>query len=398
MQEPGSGFRSVAITPGADLLIARAGGNVQVKSGAGNTVYLSAPAGNLSSLLVDGRDGVGGNVALNLAAGAGLPVGLGVNYLGGSQEYDRLNIGTGNGNDLVQFSGNSGSAAGVNLFLPNVGFVGINTNAGNDTIRIAGVQNRDFAPSGGVGHDTYSLSATGVTNYFVGEQSGSDTLDFSAAPTGIDVDLLLANGQVHNLTPTAKIYLWGEIENVIGSSQADVILGNNLINSLDGRSGNDRITGRGGADLIAGGDGDDLIHGDGGNDLIFGGLGNDILLGDDGNDLLFGAEGRDFLIGGRDCDLLEGGSDDDILIGGTTAFDNQEAVLQAILAEWTSSRTLAQRSSNIQGTGSGPRNNAGFFLKTSGPGATVLDDQVKNLLLGGSGGNLLLMFRRDKDR
>ena len=93
----------------------------------------------------------------------------------------------------------------------------------------------------------------------------------------------------------------------------------------------------------------------------------------------------DLLIGGSGADLLHGGSGDDLLIAGTTAFDANDVALAAIMAEWTSGRSYATRVANLSGTGSGPRANGNFFLKASGPDATVFDDNDIDVLIGGSG-------------
>src|SRR5207248_8678823 len=78
------------------------------------------------------------------------------------------------------------------------------------------------------------------------------------------------------------------------------------------------------------------LDGCSGNDRLKGGDGNDVLLGGAGDDLLVGGDGRDLLIGGFGSDRLVGDAGDDILIAGATAFDNNEAALQGIMAEWAS--------------------------------------------------------------
>jgi hypothetical protein len=122
-----------------------------------------------------------------------------------------------------------------------------------------------------------------------------------------------------------------------------------------------------------------------GNDLLQGGGGNDVLVGGGGNDTLIAGPGRDLLIGGSGAAHLVGNSGDDILIAGTTAFDHNEAALAAIMAEWTSARSYADRVANLSGTGSGPRNNGNYFLIGAGPTATVFDNGAIDVLHGGSG-------------
>jgi serralysin len=139
-------------------------------------------------------------------------------------------------------------------------------------------------------------------------------------------------------------------ENVFGSEQGDLLLGNDFQNVLAGGGGNDAISGRGGDDLIRGGAGADSMQGGDGRDgldytfsapvqvdlasgrgfggdaagdtfsgfeNLFGGDGVDVLLGDDaanvmrgnnGNDLMLGRGGNDTLFGSLGSDAMTGGA------------------------------------------------------------------------------------------
>jgi Ca2+-binding RTX toxin-like protein len=131
--------------------------------------------------------------------------------------------------------------------------------------------------------------------------------------------------------------------------------------------------------------------------VAFGGAGNDkikvagtILVpawleGSDGNDTLIGGGGHDLLVGGPGADQLFGNGGNDLLIAGTTAFDGSAGALDAVMAEWLSARSYADRVANLRGTGSGPRANGNIFLKASGPDATVFDDGARDELHGGVG-------------
>lgn len=66
---------------------------------------------------------------------------------------------------------------------------------------------------------------------------------------------------------------------------------------------------------------------------VIGSSGNDILVGNGGN-ALFGGAGRDLLIAGILASQLYGGADEDLLIGGTLN-DSSRANLDTIMAEWT---------------------------------------------------------------
>ncbi len=134
---------------------------------------------------------------------------------------------------------------------------------------------------------------------------------------------------------------------------------------------------------------DATLDGGDGDDLLFGGSGNDVLLGGAGHDVLIGRRGRDLMIGGTGSDFILGNSGEDILVAGTTAFDNNSAARDAIMAEWTSSSDYATRVANITNTGVGvdfdDRLNEDYFLIASGVDATVFDDEATDLLIGGRG-------------
>jgi hypothetical protein len=63
---------------------------------------------------------------------------------------------------------------------------------------------------------------------------------------------------------------------------------------------------------------------------------------------------------------VNGNGGDDVMIGGTTAFDNNNAGLTAIDAEWTSGHDFATRIANLSGDsinpGFGSRLNGSYFL------------------------------------
>ena len=94
------------------------------------------------------------------------------------------------------------------------------------------------------------------------------------------------------------------IENIIGSTKADIITGNKFANYIYGGDAGDSLVGLGGHDTIYGGGGNDRIFGGAGNDLLSGGNRLDIVEGGAGNDTIYGGWGRDELRGGDDDDLI----------------------------------------------------------------------------------------------
>ncbi len=59
-----------------------------------------------------------------------------------------------------------------------------------------------------------------------------------------------------------------DVQNVTGSAQGDLLVGNGRANRLDGAGGNDRLDGAGGDDVLTGGNGDDVFVASRGDDII----------------------------------------------------------------------------------------------------------------------------------
>lgn len=109
-----------------------------------------------------------------------------------------------------------------------------------------------------------SLKASLVdSNYFAGgffsqilTGKGADSVN------GIDGGFSIANGSV--------------IENAIGGSGADILIGNAADNTIEGNKGDDFLFGAYGGDTLRGNDGDDILQGGTGNDTLTGGVGSDV--------------------------------------------------------------------------------------------------------------------------
>ena len=151
---------------------------------------------------------------------------------------------------------------------------------------------------GGRGDDTY-LAIAGVNgNDTLHDNSGVDTLDFSAMDSGIQVDL--SGGALGMRSTSGNVYLDAAeiIENVIGTNFADIIHGSSRDNLLVGRGGDDTLNGRTGDDTLRGGDGNDSLWGRAGDDNLDGGVGNDLYsryAGVVGNDTIHDISGIDTL-------------------------------------------------------------------------------------------------------
>jgi Ca2+-binding RTX toxin-like protein len=129
--------------------------------------------------------------------------------------------------------------------------------------------------------------------YTVFDSGGTDTLDYSGFNQNQRIDLNAETfSNVGGLTGNVSIARGVTIENAIGGSGGDTIIGNAVNNMLRGNGNNDMLEGRGG------------------DDALFGGTGNDALIGGDGNDSLYGEAGIDTLTGGSGSDLFIGTAGD----------------------------------------------------------------------------------------
>ena len=181
------------------------------------------------------------------------------------------------------------------------------------------------------------------TNVFDGG-AGVDTVDYSWTSASVHVDLLNADFQsvIGNSSGAKDRFV--NVENIVGSINNDVLVGDNGSNRIHGGAGDDTL--RGGAhgdDVLRGGDGADFIggyedtyginivkyYGDAGNDFfslsdynedsqyqVYGGTGDDhitaqmatkaTLRGEEGNDFIEIRDGRNYrLVFGDGHDRLE---------------------------------------------------------------------------------------------
>ncbi|MBV9372436.1 MAG: M10 family metallopeptidase C-terminal domain-containing protein, partial [Alphaproteobacteria bacterium] len=141
-----------------------------------------------------------------------------------------------------------------------------------------------------------SLSPANRILMTVWDGGGEDSYDFSLYATDLRVDLrpggwsITDPAQLSTMGDGEKAYgnvfnalLFGGdprslIENAIGGSGNDLIVGNQAANRLEGGAGADRLEGGEGGDRLLGGDGADILVGGAGADLLAGGAGADRFL------------------------------------------------------------------------------------------------------------------------
>jgi len=255
-----------------------------------------------------------------------------------------------------------------------------------------------------------------------GGASGNDTVQFTQltqlSATSVRVHEMQINGAaVDNVQDFSGVT--GRVI-ALGNAGNDALDARGLATTsatLDGGAGNNTLYGGNGGDTLIGGsnggegkqgsnviiagNGDNTIYGNsvigrkgvtGGNNLIVGGSGHDTIYGafganptgnggEGGQNLIVGGGGGDTIYASQITDGAEGGHGS-ILIDGTTSLN--QAALQAVLAEWTSARSLTDKIANITGTGSGSRNNGNSFLL---PGMNVASDGVPDQITSDTNGS-----------
>ncbi|MFO1082929.1 MAG: M10 family metallopeptidase C-terminal domain-containing protein [Reyranellaceae bacterium] len=101
-------------------------------------------------------------------------------------------------------------------------------------------------------------SSTQQVVYCIWDGGGNDTLDFSGYGTNQRIDLGAGTfSNIGALTKNVSIAVGAVIENALGGSGSDTIVGNDVANRLAGGDGDDRLTGGAGDDAMDGGAGVD---------------------------------------------------------------------------------------------------------------------------------------------
>jgi Ca2+-binding RTX toxin-like protein len=367
----GGAFNDLLIGDGGNNGLHGSGGADTLNGGAGidRAAYDSSTTGITASL---------SNTALNTGDAAG-DVYISIENLFGSAFDDTL-IGDAGANGL------NGGAGGFDFADYRTAAAGVTANLA-DSGSNAGEAAGDFYVS------IEALSGSAFNDVLTGDAgendlrgwTGADTLDggggvdvavYDNASAGVTVNLA---DETQN-TGDAAGDVFTSIEDVMGSIHADVLIGDQFDNVLDGLEGNDTINGGAGddtavfggraadytrtktatgwiitgqdgtdvitnieflafdddtialatvptvvlgaaADTVTGGDSVDVIDGGGGDDSLAGGAGSDKLLGGTGSDTLDGGTGNDKLSGGVGDDVMIGGAGDNLLDGGAGSGD-----------------------------------------------------------------------------
>lgn len=291
-----SSFEGILGSSGNDIFVGNAGDN-RLDGNRGDD-RLSGAAGNDSLNGGDGNDllaGGAGNDTLNGGAGHDL-----ADYSAATSAIivDLL-AGTGTSSD---------SSEGTDVFVAIEGALG---GSGNDSLYggsgaddLRGRQGNDLLLGRG-GADTLD---GGPGNDTLNGGDGVDTARYTSHTRAMTIDLTRQTAYATGTSTLTDVLV--SIENAVGGSGADHLIGSSLGQSLDGGKGNDTVFGASGADTLAGDLGNDLVQGGNGNDTIIGvrvlipSTGEDdpnpdpfyAALIDDGRDTLDGGAGTDTLL------------------------------------------------------------------------------------------------------
>lgn len=216
------------------------------------------------------------------------------------KETEAMEINGGGGDDSLTVEDLARTAIETVTFNGGKGKDTLDASASTQTIVADGGRGRDLLTSGsgddtlsgGAGNDVLSggngddtlLGGTGNDRLLGGNGNdvtdggeGNDTADFSDIPFAIDADLAAGTAQYvvnGNLVQDTLV----SIENLTGGSLNDTLFGDDQVNVLQGKAGDDTLIGRKGDDVMRAGAGNDRMvwnNGDG-SDLMRGGGGQDV--------------------------------------------------------------------------------------------------------------------------
>jgi hypothetical protein len=286
--------------------------------GSANDTFQFAPGGSVSGKVVGG----GGTNTLDYSGDGGAAATINLAASTATRTGGFANI-----ENLVGSTSSADKLIGPNT--TNTWSINANNGGTVDSFHFSGIENL----TGGSGLDVFVFAAgKSVSGKIDGGGGGSDWIDYAAYTTPVAVNL--ATGTATGV---------GGIANIRN---------------------------------VRGGQGGDTLTGDAQGNVLIGGAGTNTIVG---------GTGRSILIGGKGKDTITGHSGGDILIAGYTDYDPSslanDLALDSILAEWQSAKSYATRISDIK-NGGGLNGSKKLVW-----GTTVHDNAVSNAnkLTGGGG-------------
>ena len=258
--------------------------------------------------------------------------------------HNQIHVGRG---ENTMFVGNGSNSiwtdGGMNAVTAGAGNNEIHAGGGADTIVVGGGNNSIWTDGG---NDTIT---TGNGNNEIHAGSGNNSITTGGG------DNRIWSGDGNNVINA------GNGKNEIHTGSGDDIINTGAGNDqIWSGAGNDNINAGDGDNTVDAGAGNDLVRSGAGKDILNGGAGNDILIAGAGDDTINGGDDRDILAGGLGADKLFGNGDDDLLVSGYTSYDSNDALLGAVMKEWCSNHSYADRVMNLSGV------SANTYLTDSG--------------------------------
>jgi hypothetical protein len=353
------------------------------------TVKLGGTATGIGGTWVDIGAVIGGSTSTNtLLGGAGPDV----------WDINGTNAGTVNGtlafSAFQNLTGGAGNQTNDTFaFLPGGSITG---NVKGISGLVSTNNTLDYSQYGGPAQvDLATKTATGIGGTWANFQTfnGAGTTDTILGPSGKAMWSITGNdsGTVGNYTFAGFANLSGGSTSTTGSSVFQFGAGGSLNGTITGGLGTNTLD----YSRYAGGVYVNLqtltatgTEGVAGIQNVTGSAGGgDILVGDGGNNTLTELAGNNIVIGGGGGDTLTAGSGSDILIAGTTAYDQNVAALDALLAAWDNSAlSYSARVAQLL-TGVSYKGGTGLELAALVPGLTVTQPagSPASTLRGGSG-------------
>ncbi len=275
------------------------------------------------------------------------------------------------------------------------------------------------------GHAHFTIDADGDSPVFaIWDAGGNDTIDLSGYSTPVELDLRPeafssagpGNGGTGVAVGNISIARGAVIENGIGGSGNDVLIGNTVANVLRGGAGADSIDGGAGVDTMYGGLGNDTYVVDNSSDIAseeggdgvdtvqasvtfvlwsgvenltltgtgaiagYGNEHNNVVTGNTGANSLYGFDGADALDGGAGADAMFGGLGDD-----TYFVDNTGDVTSEISALGGTDIVFSSVNRNLTA-------NIENLTLTGSAGLTGSGNALNNVITGNTGANTLYGF------
>jgi Ca2+-binding RTX toxin-like protein len=207
----------------------------------------------------------------------------------------------------------------------------------------AGPSPRSVILEGGLGRDTFDMARRHSADTVLGG-AGIDLVTYANRTPAVAVSL---NGVADDGTGEEGDDIQPDVEELIGTSAGDSLVGDGGDQVIDGGLGADALVGLGGADTLSFAsrsaavvadldaeitsdgdliDGFEHLRGGGGGDRLTGDLAANAIEGGGGEDRLHGGAGADSLTGGPADDMLDGGPDAaaDLLTGDAQSSDTAD--------------------------------------------------------------------------